>query len=158
MADPGYLPADILVEEQLSPEQEGLIVGALNALGISARVRVLPRRRSASDLQWLVLAVLPLHAFLTSIGGKIADDTYKGFQDAVRKLLRREHAADTAATRPMVLQDTTSGLRIILEDDLPAEGYQQLITLDLSLFHLGPVHYDRAQQRWRSELDEATSH
>ncbi len=55
----------------------------------------------------------------------------------------------------MVLQDVTSGLQIVLDQDLPAEGYQQLLTLDLSRFRLGPVHYDRIQQRWRSELDEA---
>jgi len=155
MDDPDSLPADILIDEQVSQEQEALIVGTLTALGISARVKILPRRRSVSDLQWLVLAVLPLQAFLTSIGGKVADDTYKGFQNAVRKLLRRENATETTAARPLVLQDTTSGLQIVLDDDLPAEGYRQLLTLDLSMFRLGPVHYDRTRQRWRSELDEA---
>jgi hypothetical protein len=158
MADPGSLPADIFVDGQLSSEREDLIVDALTALGVSARVRILPRRRSASELQWLVLAALPLQAFLTNIGGKIADDTYKRFQNAVRKILRREHTAERPTTRPMVLQDTTSGLRIVLDHDLPAEGYQQLLSLDLSLFRLGPVHYDRTQQRWRSELDEAIPH
>jgi hypothetical protein len=157
MADPGSLSADIFTEEQLSTEREELITGALAALGVSTRVRILPRRRSLSDLQWLVLAALPLQAFLTGIGGKIADDAYKEFQDAVRKLLHRNPSELRSATRPMVLQDTASGLQIVLDHDLPAEGYQQLLTLDLSRFRLGPIHYDRAQQRWRSELDEAAS-
>jgi hypothetical protein len=155
MADHGSLPADIFIDGQLSAEREDLIVGALTALGVSVRVRILPPRRSASDLQWLVLAALPLQAFLTSIGGKIADDAYKGFQNAVRKLLHREHTAERSAARPMVLQDTASGLQIVLDHDLPADGYQELLSLDLSRFRLGPLHYDRAQQRWRSELDEA---
>jgi hypothetical protein len=155
MADHDSLPAELFTDGQLSADRADLIAGALTALGVSVRVKILPRRRSASDLQWLVLAALPLQAFLTSIGGNFADDAYKGFQDAVRKLLHREHAAEQAAVRPMVLQDTDSGLQIVLDHDLPADGYQQLLSLDLSRFRLGPLHYDRSQQRWRSELDEA---
>ena len=153
MADYGSLQADLFADEQLSAGWEELIAGALTDLGTSVRVRILPRRRSASDLQWLVLAALPLQAFLTGVGSNFADAAYKGFQDAVRKLLHRENAAGVA--RPMVLQDTGSGLQIVLEHDLPAEGYQQLLSLDLSRFRFGPLHYDRTEQRWRSELDEA---
>jgi hypothetical protein len=43
----------------------------------------------------------------------------------------------------------------VLDHDLPAEGYRQLLALDLSQYRLGPLHYDRTQRRWRSELDEA---
>jgi hypothetical protein len=50
-----------------------------------------------------------------------------------------------------------SGLQIVLDHDLPAAGYQELLSLDLSRFRLGPLLYDRAQQRWRSELDEAAA-
>jgi hypothetical protein len=155
MADAGSLPADIFADSQLAPELGDLAVGALAVLGVSARVRVLPPRRGASELQWLILAALPLQAFLTGIGTKIADDVYQGFQDAVRKLLHRQPAGPQSAPRPMVLQDTASGLRVVLDHDLPAEGYRQLLALDLSQYRLGPLHYDRAQRRWRSELDEA---
>jgi len=155
MADHSSLTADLFTDGQLSADRADLIADALTALGVFVQVKILPRRRGASDLQWLVLAVLPLQAFLTSIGSNFADDTCKGFQAAVRKLLHREQAAEQAAARPMVLQDTDSGLRIVLGHDLPANGYQQLLRLDLSRFRLGPLHYDLAEQRWRSELDEA---
>lgn len=46
-------------------------------------------------------------------------------------------------------------LRIVLEADLPQGAYEQLAALDLSRFTVGPLHYDRALGRWRSELDEA---
>ena len=153
MTDLRRMPADILIDEEISPEQEDLLTGALAALGVSVQVRIMPRRRSA-DLPWLVLAALPLQAFLSSVGTDIADSAYERFQDAARTLLRRKYPGQAAA-RPMVLQDSASGLQIILDHDLPAEGYQQLLTLDLSPFRLGPLHYDRAQHRWRSELDEA---
>jgi hypothetical protein len=151
-----HMPADIFLDEQIPPEQQDLITGALAALGVSVRVRIMPRRRAASDLQWLVLAALPLQAFLSSIGTDIANNAYEHFQDAVRTLLHRKHPDQTPATRPIVLQDTTTGLQIILNHDLPADGYRQLLTLDLSPFRLGPLHYDLARHRWRSELDEAT--
>jgi hypothetical protein len=54
----------------------------------------------------------------------------------------------------LVLQDAATQLRVVLEADLPAEAYQALVALDLSAFGQGPVHYDRHQRRWRSELDE----
>lgn len=153
MAD---LTADILLDGPLPADQEALIHDALAALGASGQIRVLPRRRSAADLQWLVLVTLPLQAFLGSIGGKFGEDAYRTFQQAVRKLLHhQERAAATAPSRPMVLKDATSGLRIVLDSDLPPEGYQQLLTLNLSQFRFGPVHYDRAARRWRSEIDEA---
>jgi len=57
----------------------------------------------------------------------------------------------------MVLQDTASGLRLVLDPDLPAEGCQQLLALGLSQYRLGPLHYDRAQRRWRCELYEAAA-
>jgi hypothetical protein len=156
MADASSLPADIFVDAHLAPEVEDIAVRALAALGVSARVRVLSPRRGTSELQWVILAALPLQAFLTGIGTKIADDAYKGFQEAVRKLRRQEPADKLPDPPPMVLQDSASGLRIVLDHDLPADGYQQLLALDVSQYRLGPVHYDRAQRRWRSELDEAT--
>jgi hypothetical protein len=155
VTDLRHVPADIFLDEQMSPEQQDLISGALAVLGVSVRVRIMPRRRSASDLQWLVLAALPLQAFLSGIGTDIANSAYEHFQDAVRTLLRRKHPDQPPATRPIVLQDTAAGLQIILDHDLPADGYRQLLILDLSSFRLGPLHYDRAQHRWRSELDEA---
>jgi hypothetical protein len=155
VADPGFLAADVIIDGQLSPDEEELIIAALAALRVSAQVRIRPRLRGASDLQWLVLAALPLQAFLTSIGGKVADDAYTAFQNAVRKILRREPDAEKPAPRPIVLQDATTGLQVILDHDLPPEGYQQLLSLDLSKFRVGPVQFDRLQQRWRSELDEA---
>jgi hypothetical protein len=146
--------ADVFVDTRLSGVDENLIVEALEALGVSARVRVLPPVRGISDLQWLVLAALPLQAFLSGIGAKAADDAYRKFQDTIHKLTSRDQSP---VTRPIVLQDTDTGLRIVLDHDLPADGYRQLLSLDLARFRLGPVHYDRAERRWRSETDEAAA-
>jgi hypothetical protein len=90
------------------------------------------------------------------VGSKLAEDAYQGLKRAVGRLLSRDQDQPAAEpSRPIVLQDTTSGLRVVLEADLPDAAYQQLVALDLAQFQLGPLHYDRQQRRWRSELDEA---
>ena len=38
---------------------------------------------------------------------------------------------------------------------LPADAYRALMSLDLSRFRTGPLHYDWHRGEWRSELDEA---
>jgi hypothetical protein len=63
-------------------------------------------------------------------------------------------AATHETKQIMVLQDTETGMHIVLEPDLPAESYRQLLSLDLTTVTRGPVHYDLARKRWRSELDE----
>jgi hypothetical protein len=156
MAEAASLPADVFVDARLTPEWQDVIVDTLAALGASARVKAVPSRRGGSELQWMILATLPLQAFLAGLGTKIADDAYQALQDAVRRLLRRKPAGRATVIRPLILQDASTGLQIILEHDLPAEGYRQLMILNLSRYRRGPLHYDRTQRRWRSELDEAT--
>jgi hypothetical protein len=60
-----------------------------------------------------------------------------------------------ASPAPLILMDRSSRLKIVIEADLPVEAVRSLVALDLSQFTIGPLHYDRAANRWRSELDEA---
>jgi hypothetical protein len=149
------LEADVLVDAEVSPDDERLLVDALAGLGVHARTRVVPTRRGVGDLSWVVLVSLPLQAFLTSMGATLAEQAQQGLRDLVGRLLRRDQPSP-AGQRPMVLRDVATGLQVVLEPDLPAEGYRQLLGLDLSQFQVGPVHYDRFQGRWRSELGEAS--
>jgi hypothetical protein len=153
MSDSPPFTADILVDAEVSAEQERLLVDGFARLGVAARARVVPTRRGVSELSWLVLVSLPLQAFLTAVGSRLAEDAYRGLRDLVGRLLSRDRPT-ARAQRPMVLRDAATGLQIILEPDLPDDGYRQLVGLDLSQFRLGPVHYDRSLGRWRSELDE----
>jgi hypothetical protein len=150
------LSAEIFLDGQIPADEERTLVDALAVLGVRTHARVVPPRRGLGELHWLLLVSLPLQAFLTGVGSKLAEDAYQGFQRAVGRLLGhdQEQPADEQP-RPMVLQDRASGLQVILEADLPDAAYQQLVALDLARFQLGPLHYDRQQRRWRSELDEA---
>jgi hypothetical protein len=155
MSDSPPFTADMLVDAEVSAEQERLLVDGFARLGVAAMARVVPARRGVGDLSWLVLVSLPLQAFLTAVGSKLAEDAHHGLRDLVGRLISRNRPA-AGAQRPMVLRDAATGLQIVLEPDLPDDGYRQLVGLDLSQFRLGPVHYDRSLGRWRSELDEAS--
>ena len=54
----------------------------------------------------------------------------------------------------LILQDAVTRLQIVLEAGLPTEAYDSLVSLDLSKFRHGPLHYDQHRGAWRSELDE----
>jgi hypothetical protein len=157
-ADTGGAPAltaDVLHDGRISADDEHLLLAALAACGVAARVKVIPSRRDAQTLTWLVLISLPLQGFLSAVGGKLAEDAYGRFTRAVGRLLG--HHRQAAPAPVLVLQDPNTGLRIALEPDLPREAHEQLCALDLSRYRFGPLHYDRTLHRWRSELDEAAT-
>jgi hypothetical protein len=153
MSDSGPLAAEILVTAEASAEEEQAIGEAFRALDIATRTRMVPTRRGLEQLQWLVLATLPLHALLSGLGSAAAQDLAQGLESLVGRVLGALRKTGIGP-QVLVLQDAATRLQVVLEADLPAEAYQALVALDLSAFRQGPVHYDRQRGEWRSELDE----
>lgn len=148
---------------RLAGPDERLLLDVLAGCGASTQVQATPAHRGESAaLTWIVLAVLPLQAFLAALGSKLADDGYAQIRTLVKRLAAGRHqppdpgpaGRSAGPPAPLVLLDRGTGLQIVLEADLPAEAYRQLTALDLSQFSTGPVHYDLARGRWRAELDE----
>jgi hypothetical protein len=120
----------------------------LAGLGVEAVVeRTLPHR-AASPFDWIVLLALPLHALLSTVGALAMTDLY-----AAAKRLGSKRSE--SARPPLVLEDSGTGLRVILEADLPPEALAKLCELELHRFRHGPLRYDKDRKAWRSELDEA---
>ncbi|HYS37205.1 MAG TPA: hypothetical protein VEO01_16425 [Pseudonocardiaceae bacterium] len=143
---------ELLLNGAVTEDDEREIIAVLAPLDV--RVRRQPVHRGADELTWLVLASLPLQAFLSGLGGEAVKDAYAGLKKLV---VRLSHHRKAISTVPLVLADVRTGLRIALDADLPAEAYRQLHELKLADYRIGPLHYDRAGHRWRSELDEAAS-
>ena len=154
MSMSGPLEANVLLDAEVPTDQERLLVDVFDQLGVTAHTRIVPTRRGLAELNWLVLVSLPLQAFLAGVGTKFADDAYRGLKALISRLAHGGRPAP-GDRRPMVFRDDATGLELVLEPDLPDEGYRQLFDLDLARFQVGPVHYDRHQGRWRSERDEA---
>ncbi|MEU6992690.1 hypothetical protein ABZ953_18800 [Streptomyces sp. NPDC046465] len=149
------LRAELLLDREVPEDLRRELVAAFDGLGAApVRVRRTLDHRGAADIQWIVLVSLPLQSFLSGLGAEAVKDAYDTFKGVVRRTARP--AAPTAGpARPIVLQDAATGLDVVLEPDLPAEAYALLAALDLAEFTVGPLHFDRAQGRWRSVLDEA---
>lgn len=152
------LPAELLVGATVPKADTEALGEALAACGVAAVTKVVAARRAAEQVQWLVLLALPLQAFLSVVGEKAAQDAYAGVRASVDRLLGRPRDPAVPGARTMVLADDDTGLQIVLSADLPPEAYRQLLELTLSDYKLGPLHYDRHAQRWRSVADEVAGH
>src|SRR5689334_7302218 len=76
-ADPGGAPvlaAELLHDGRVSVDDERHIVAALSACGVAAQAKVIPPRRDAQTLTWLLLISVPLQGFLSAVGEKVAAD------------------------------------------------------------------------------------
>jgi hypothetical protein len=153
VAEPQQLKAEVLVAATVSSDQEQRIAEAFRSFGVVTRTRVVPPRRGVGELQWLVLAAVPLQAFVGALASRFAEDAYKGLKRLVSQTLGG-HSEAPGPEQVLVLQDPVSRLQVVLEADLPTEAYQQLVSVDFSAVRRGPLHYDRQRHAWRSELDE----
>lgn len=139
---------EVLLDAGVPGERQDALLAVLEQWGLQPQARVVPPHRGLG-IACLALLSLPVGAFLTALVGKLAEDAYTGLKQVVHSICRRgEHEPP----RPLVLRDTATGVRLILEADLPEQAYRQLFELDLAQFPVGPVHYDHHTGRWRSDL------
>jgi hypothetical protein len=146
-------PVEVLVAEPVSAAEAAEIAAAFATVGLTADLRAIPPKRSLADTAWLILAAIPLQAFFSHLAEDFADDVHQRLQTFATRALRRTPPANPP--KPvLVLQDSLSGVQVVLEPDLPVESYRQLLSFDLTTVRRGPLHYDAHRGRWRSELDE----
>ena len=84
----------------LAEPDERLLLDVLAGCGASTQVETIPVHRGESTaLTWIVLAVLPLQAFLAALGSKMADDAYAQLRNLVKRLAagRRPPASPSPA-------------------------------------------------------------
>jgi hypothetical protein len=149
---PEMIAAEVFVAEQVTDRDADVIVAGCASLGITAKLRILPPRRSVSEVAWLLLVALPLQRFFGRLAENAADDAHERLRVFVNQVLRRRPARPKKCV--LTLEDPDTKLQIVLEPDLPAESYRQLLSLDLTTVQRGPLHYDRQHRRWCPEHDE----
>jgi len=144
------LDADLFVSRLIGPEDLDEMEQAFRSVGLRPVTYQAPPRRSAEDLSWLVIAALPLSSFLTSLSAKLAEDSYK----ELRRLAGRVFGRRTAS-KPLtlVLEDRDTGTQVVLEPDLPEDGYRALLGADLTSHAGAKVRYDRDHGRWVGSND-----
>jgi hypothetical protein len=150
MAEEPLRTADVYVGAREAPGAEAPLVEALTALGLTVRVKVWPVRRATVELHWLFLVALPLQSLLGGFGARLADDLYRKLKEAVRRAPREP---EVSAERGLVLQDTETGVRILLGPDLDDAAFDTLRALDLTRFRNATLRYDTAEARWCAVSD-----
>jgi hypothetical protein len=134
--------------------EEDELKQALAAAGFAVTAKELPAVRGVEMLNAVALMMIPLHAFLSAAGSKAGAEVWPLFKTGIRKILHRDLVGPASVGRPLVVQDTATGLKIVMDRDLPDEAYEALRTLDLTAFHQGPIDWDHSRGRWRSLADE----
>lgn len=158
VAQPPLITTELLFSRLLPADDEPDVIAFFGQFGtISDHRRVLGHRGDA--IEWLVLAALPLQAFLQNIGALTSADAYVALKSLIDRLLgraRRNHSEVQKVPR-IILQDANSGLQVMLESDLPEIAYRQLHQLNLAQFSSGPIHFDRGLGCWRADREEAAT-
>jgi len=139
------LDAHLLVNRRLSPEDLADIEEAFRAAGLRPTVYRTPARRGPEELNWLVIAAIPLSSFLTTVGTKLAEDSYKELRQLAHRVFKRVPASKPST---LVLEDQDTGTQVLLEADLDDKGYRALLETDLAELGGERVRYDRARERW----------
>jgi hypothetical protein len=148
------LHVDVLVAEGLPPDERDRLAQELGAVGLVADLQELPPRRSLGYMAWIAMLVVPLKPFYDQLAKDFASDAHRRLKTTAQSIFKRSDGpADQP--RPVILQDSATGVQIVLERDLPDAAYAQLLAFDLGTIRHGPLHYDKDRRRWRSELDEA---
>lgn len=159
MAQSPGIPTELLVSQRLPAAAEGDVVAFFERFGtVSAPRRVRGHRGPALD--WLVLAALPLQAFLQNLGTLTAGDAYGAFKHLIARTSHHEPHSHPPKKEnsTIILQDSHSGIEIVLESGLPEIAFRQLMELDLAQFSSGPVRFDRVLGCWRKDTpDEAAT-
>jgi hypothetical protein len=145
---------ELLFDHDIEAESAEDLEAAFRKLGFVASTRRRLAHRGPVELTWLALAALPLQAFLSGIGAEAIKDVYAKAK-RLASVRKSDNVNRDGHNVPLILQDAKTGLKIVLEDDLPAEAIRQLVGLDLGAYQAGPLHYDQGEKKWRSELDEA---
>jgi hypothetical protein len=156
-ADESAPAVTVLLDPGVPQGAEADLKEALADLGFSPEVKDFPTTRDPVSLGLLGLMMIPLKGFLEAAGSSLGEQAMSKFKQGVTRILHRNttDTASAAGSKPLVLLDSATGIRVFFESDLPDEAYHALPKLDLSSFLIGPVHWDRALGRWRSIADEA---
>jgi hypothetical protein len=72
------IAGEVMLRSGASAADERDVMEAFSAIGVAATIRFAPTRRRLDGVEWLVLAALPLQAFLSGLGSKLAEDVHGG--------------------------------------------------------------------------------
>lgn len=142
------IAADVLLHTSVPAADAEYVKRALGAVGVDITLKVAPVQRGFNEVIWAALVVLPLNTFITSVVGRLGEDAHEALRNLVSLILRRLHQQHTQEN-PLILQDTNTGLQIVLPEGLALDAYQQLLNSNaLQATQGGLLQYDAEEGCW----------
>jgi hypothetical protein len=140
--------ADVTIDRGASQEELEGVAEAFREVGVEASVRA--GYVQMSELPpWMVMAFLPLTAFLTALGAELGKDAYKRLGNLIKRL-REARARSKQPPGNIILEDSETKIQIVLSLDLSDEALEALFRLDTKSLPSGPVSFDTERGKWVS--------
>ena len=111
--------ASVLFASDLSDEAAAQLIEDFQSVGVTAELRQVSPRRALGEIAWLALAVVQLKPFFDQLISDFADDAHQHLKTLIARLFRLHRPPPTEPPRVLLLQDSTTGIQIVLEPDLP---------------------------------------
>jgi len=124
--------ASVLFASDLSDEAAAQLIEDFQSIGVTAELRQVSPRRALGEIAWLALAVVPLKPFFDQLTMDFADDAYQRLKTFTARVFRLHRPPSSEPPRVLLLQDSTTGIRVVLEPGLPARAYRQLLSFDFA--------------------------
>ena len=129
-------------------DDEARVRQAFSEVDVNVRVRT-AAYGPTPGLSWLVVVSVSTRLLFENMARRA--DVASQIRELTRRTLLR---VEDASGGLMLLQDTETGIAIVLAANLPDDAFRSLPNVELIEFTFGPVHYDRSAGAWRSLFDE----
>jgi hypothetical protein len=142
------LAADAAIYGSGRADDEARVRQAFSELDVNVRVRTATYGEDPG-LSWVLIVSVSTRLLFENMAQRA--EVALQIRELTRRTLLR--GAD-ARGGLLLLQDTETGVAIVLAPNLPDAAFRSLPAVDLLQFTFGPLHYDPAEGAWRSLFDE----
>jgi hypothetical protein len=142
---------EILLESSAPAEDIAAVDGAFRNAGFVAKVSPVYERKAFTDeLPWVVMATVPITAFLSAFAAAAGKDAYDTLKNLVCKIWVKR-TKNSGSSGNFILIDSKSGIWVLLDPDIPSDAYSELAKLDInSLTNPNAIKYDKDKKKWIS--------
>ena len=139
---------EVILDDSASAADVAAVKEAFNDAGLMATVRPSFKRKGSGDFPWIVMASVPLTAFLTAFAAAAGKEAYKGLKKLVRSIWSTR-TRTSGLSGSFIIVDRKSGVWVHLKPNIPDDAYSALAELDLeSLRRSGVLVYDEDKKQW----------
>ncbi len=133
-----------IVHGSIEQGEADMLSQRLERYGFSTRLVQGRTERSAEEVILILLLGIPLRTFLEAFGTSLGESAGAAFKKVIEEIFRKSDGRNGG--KIVIIRDFKSGRDYELNDRLPKEAYEQLISEGSP--QAGRLHYDDAIGEW----------